>query len=191
MKKKTAAIIFLGVIVFSIVLWKTNLISFRKPCLPEEGCVAAVKNDNIIKSKLSEELELTKKLYEEKNQDLEKYPSLEKTVLEELINKSIVTQYAEKNNMSVTEEELNNRYKYLVSKWAIKTGLRNKDHDLSPDKLEAAFLSYIRGELSINKKEYLGRLRFDLLQVKVAESVDKPLSLWLSEEKKKGIDRKI
>ncbi len=94
--------------------------------------------------------------------------NIEYEVKARLEDEKIIKDYALKNNIVVTDEEVNVRFKELYS----KNGGEEK------------YLAQIKEQHGIEKSDYLEKLRIELLRAKVALAVKKPLVEWLLEQKK-------
>lgn len=96
--------------------------------------------------------------------------ALESEIRARLLEDELVVAYTQKNNITITDAELENRYKEIYMKYGS----------------EEAYLVKMREQYAIDKDAYLEKLRIEILRAKVQEAVKKPLIEWLLEEKKKA-----
>lgn len=132
--------------------------------------IASVNGELIEKKELNKEVERMQKFYSSSKQNIENYPSLEKDMLERLIEQRLIEQYAEKNNLKINEDEVKSYY----------------DNAVQREKSEPNLLEKLSEMYGMGKEEYLEKIRMDILREKVQKNVGKPLSEWLTEEKSKA-----
>ncbi len=87
---------------------------------------------------------------------------IEKDSLNRLIEDKIVEIYAGRNHITVSEEEVAQRYKQILQ-----------------TKTESALLSQLNQMYGMNKNDYLQVLKTDILREKVQKAVGIPLSKWI------------
>lgn len=135
--------------------------------IKSERTVAKVADEGILRSDYEKELARTKHFFIWAKQDISKLPSLEKDVLDRMIEMEIVSQYARKNALSVTPKEIEARF---------AAGLGKKS--------EAEYLATIHEMYGMGKEDYLQKLSEEILKEKVQQHLQKPLAPWLGEMKK-------
>lgn len=157
-------ILALGFIVFLYFLYKN---------IPQnnsfEPKVAVVNGDSVLKSEFDKKVTFSKNFYTYKKQDLNNYSTLEKDILDKLIEDKLIKQYAKNNNISVTDKEILTLYTQKTSK-------------TSEDKL----LQQLKDMYDMEKQDYLEVLRKDILREKVQAAVKMPLLTWLEQQKAKA-----
>ena len=88
----------------------------------------------------------------------------------EFTDESIITSYAAKNNISVSDDELQNAYQQALK------SVGTEDQYL-------AKLKEIRG---FDKQTILEKMKIDLLKQKVQKATGVPIELWLEEQRQKN-----
>lgn len=164
MKKKypvlLGAVILISILLSLVVIWQKSEYDKRM-------YITKVGNEGILRSDYEKELARTKHFFVWARQDISKLPSLDHDVLERMIEMKLVSQYARKNKITVSQKEIEDGY---------RAGLGKKS--------EAEYLATIREMYGMEKGDYLQKLSEDLLKEKVQMELKMPLSSWLTEMKK-------
>lgn len=158
--------------VFLIVLVIGSLLLFGKRSDTKQQFdpreyVAVVHGEGIKRSEFEQELRQRTQFFTYAKQDVRSLPSLEKDVLENMIDMKLVKQYAVQQNIRVTEEEITNQYQAKV---AANNG-------------EVVYLAKISEMYGMEKEQALESIGEDLLREKVQRKVKKPLAEWIEKEK--------
>lgn len=164
MKKSIAGIfLFLTAII-------TVLFFFQKGIPKEEKYVASVEGEGITYN------ELNKFTLQYKNflawTNATPSASLEKDILNNLIDQKLIDQYARKNNIYVSDEELNTRYSAAVA----SLGTENQ------------YLTKIKEIYGIDKTDLLEKIKNEMIREKVQKSMNVSLEDWLKQER---INKKV
>ena len=130
--------------------------------------IAMVNDQGITREDYQKELEITAHYFTWAQPKSTKPSSLEKDVLENMINFRLVLQYAQKNQITVSQTELLARYKDIV-----------KGSNMS----EEVYLIKIKDMYGIDKKTHLEKLFQEILKEKVQKKVGKSLVGWIEEQK--------
>jgi len=93
--------------------------------------------------------------------------TIESDVSRQLLDRAVINDYAETNNISVNSQELTNYYEQRVLSY----------------ENEAAFLEEINRLYDLDKQKLLQEASYSLLREKVQESIDLPLSKWLEQKR--------
>jgi FKBP-type peptidyl-prolyl cis-trans isomerase (trigger factor) len=93
--------------------------------------------------------------------------TIESDVSRQLLDRAVINEYAENNNISVNSQELTNYYEQRVLSY----------------ENEAAFLEEINRLYDLDKQKLLQEASYSLLREKVQESIDLPLSKWLEQKR--------
>lgn len=128
--------------------------------------VATVNGHDITRTVFDAELEKKIVFYQHSEQEVDT-ATLQKDVLDQLIDKQIVEAYAEENEIHIDDEAVNNYYNQRVSSY---------DN-------EQAFLADLRQLYGLDKPAYLENVRYELLREAVQQHVDQPLTDWLETER--------
>lgn len=164
------------VVIVIIVLLIILLLKFIETS-NKNDYAAKVNGIDISKTTYNKEVEKTEKFFKWAKQDIQP-TSLQKDTVEKLINESLISQYAESKNITVSDEEITVRYNKVVSGF----NARNKITGEKDDK----FLSKIKEMYAMNKDDYLKQVEMDILKEKVQADVKMPLVKWLKAEKQKA-----
>lgn len=164
MKKKH--LILLGVIILIFLLLSFVVIRL-KPALDKQMYITKVVGEGILRSDYEKELARSKHFFTWAKQDVAKLSSLEGDVLDRMIEMKIVSQYARKNNITVSQKDIDESFRATLGK-----------------KSEAVYLAKIKEMYGMEKEDYLRKLTEDTLKEKVQAHVKIPLSAWLLEMKK-------
>jgi hypothetical protein len=141
----------------------------------KETAAARVNNESIVQVDLEKKLDQTKNFFKYNKQDVSKMSSLEKDVLQNLIDTALIKQYAQEHNLKVSDSEVLNRYDLVVKGY-------NRHNDIA--KGDTAFLSKIKEMYGTDKNTYLEHLKNDILKEKVQTAVKMPLKDWLEAQNK-------
>jgi len=160
----------IGVVTFIILLAK-NISSN-----PGTQSIASVNNNTISKSVYQKRLAETESFYKWGDQNVKNISSLKGDVLDKLIDEEIIKDYAEKNKITVTANEIENRYKQVVAGY-------NKNNSITGGG-DSAFLTKIKDMYGTQKEDYLQQLAYDILRDKVQTAVKMPITKWLESQKK-------
>ena len=129
--------------------------------------IVRVNGEGITRLEYVKELAITKHFFVWAKQDVGKLPSLEKDVLDRMVEMKIISQYANKNKIVVSQKEIEDRFKVSLGK-----------------KSESEFLTTINEMYGMDKNDYLQNLSNDLLKEKVQGKLGEPLAVWLVKMKK-------
>jgi len=157
-------------ILFSILVITFLLVGifiYKNKVINPRSYIAEVAGEGIKRSDYKKELIRTKHFFAWAKQDISKLPSLEKDILERMIETKIVTQYARKNNIIVDQKEIETRFTALLGK-----------------KSEPEYLATIKEMYGMKKSDYWQKLSEEILKEKVQKHLQKPLAPWLEEMKK-------
>jgi len=138
---------------------------------------AVVNNKTIPVKAYQKKLAETKTFFSYNKQETENMTSLNKDTLEKMINEQIVQEYAEKNNITVSVDEIERRYLNVVD------GYNQHNQVTSGDE---QFLKKINELYGTNKSDYLIQLKNEILGEKVQIKVKMPLVKWLEEQKSRS-----
>lgn len=159
--KKTFVASFILLIVFiPLIIFILSLNGNQKPGN------TSLKSITVSNSDIQKEIERSKHFYIYNNQDLKNYSTLESDAKNSVIENIIIQDYAELNNINVTQAEINESYKQKIA-----------------EKSEAELLNQLKQMYGINKDDYLIVLKQDILKEKIQKSIEEPLSDWLEEQK--------
>lgn len=136
---------------------------------------ARVNNESITRVDFQEKLDGTKNFFEYKNQDVSKMPSLEKDVLQNLIDENLINQYGKNHNITVSDSEVLSRYDLVVKNY-------NQNNNITTGK-DAQFLAKIKELYGTDKNTYLEQTKNDILKEKVQVAIKMPLANWLTKQK--------
>lgn len=161
------AVVFFLLFYFFIYQKSVNKRQDDKTSFDRRIYIAIVAGEGIKRSDYEKELARTKHFFIWAKQDVSKLSSLEKDVLERMIEMKIVSQYARRNNIAVDQKEIETRYNALLGK-----------------KSETEHLATIKEMYGMEKRDYLQKLSEEILKEKVQKHLQKPLSPWLEEMKK-------
>ena len=167
---KNKKVILLILILLVVGIW------FFVWYLPNLGVAARVNGVAITKAVLDQNVRQAENMYKWQKQEVPNTGTLRENVLSDLINDTLVSQYASSHNIKVSESEINNRYLLTV-------GVFN-DHNNVPGSSDNAFLARIREMYGIDKNQYLKIIRMDILNEKVQTGVGMPLAIWLTSQRK-------
>lgn len=93
---------------------------------------------------------------------------LEKEARDTLIQLGYIKHYAKNNNIKITDGEIIDRYKYVISNSKMS---------------EKLFLEKIKTMYGIDKVKYLESIKNDLLAEKIQSTIKIPFSDWLNRQK--------
>ncbi len=150
--------------VLGIAIWMGAFIYQRQD---KVNYVVWVNGEGISKLDYAQELAHTKQFYIWAKQDVKQLPSLDKDVLQRMIETKIVDQYAKKNKISVSQKEIEENYQASLGK-----------------RSEIDFLKLISEMYGQNKQDYQQKLADDLLREKVQAKLGEPLANWLARMEK-------
>lgn len=167
-KKKIIIGVIIGVILL-VGVW----ISMNK----NSKYVAQVNGIGIPKTTYDKKVEERVQFFKWSRQNMSILPTLKKDTIDRLIDESIITQYAEKNKITVSDTEIENRYNKVVDGYNSRNKVKGGG--------ESAFLSKIKEMYGTDKNDYLATLKMDILKEKVQSAVKMSLAKWLEEERKK------
>lgn len=140
---------------------------YKMKVINPERYATQVAGEGIARADFEKELTRTKHFFTWAKQDISKLPSLEKDVLDRMIEMKIISQYARNNTIMVDQKEIETRFAALLGK-----------------KSEAEYLATIHEMYGMEKEDYLQKLSEELLKEKVQQHLQKPLAPWLTEMKK-------
>lgn len=155
--------IIISVALIAIIPLVIFILSLNRNQNTEEN---SLKSITVSSSDIKTEVARSKHFYTYNNQDLKNYSTLEADAKNSVIEKTIIEKYAGLNNLTVTQAEINERYRQKTA-----------------EKPEAELLNQLKQMYGISKNDYLVVLKQDILREKVQKSIDKPLSEWLNEQK--------
>ena len=168
MKKAVAVFI---IIISLVVLW----LVFNGVAVDKHKYIVQVNGVGIQKTAYDKELVQSMTFFKSQNQDVSKLPTLQKDTLDELVDESLINQYAAKNKITVLDTEVDARYLQVVAGY----NRRNKIAETG----DSQFLAKIKEMYLETKSDYLQTLREDILKEKVQVSVGMPLATWLKIQK--------
>lgn len=94
----------------------------------------------------------------------------DKDILESMIDEILIQQYAQKNNISVSDKEVGERYRSAVA--SVGT--------------EEQYLAKIKAIRNFDQEIVLNKMQVEILGEKVEKAVGMPLNVWLSQLKKEA-----
>lgn len=156
--------VFVVLVIIVIVLVVT-----KNPEIESEA-VVSVNGETVSQSDVDQELTRLKQFYASQNQKIQQSETLEADTIEKLIEKKLLTQYANDQNITVSDDEIEKRYR-----------------DVLKLKSEKELLDELENMYGIGKEEYFEVLYLDILREKVQEKADKPYAEWVKEKKQKSI----
>ncbi len=170
MKKYFIVVLFL-LLVTLITLFILNKINNLNN---KDNYVAMVNGEGITKTDYGNEINETTTFFKFNHQKIDT-PALKKNVLDEMIDNTLISQYAAKHNIIVYQQELDQRYSDAVRIY--------NSHNNITGASDSAFITQINKMYGMDKTEYQENLRMDILKEKVQESVGEPLTKWLMDQK--------
>lgn len=165
---KNIFIVWTFISIFVLLVVITILMFVNKDQVTEPS-VATVNGEAIQEVEVDSELQRMKQFYSSQSQNIEEYSTLEKDTIEKLIERKLLTQYAQSQNISVSDDEIEKRYQAVLT---IKS--------------EPELLNELQNMYGIGKEEYLDVLYLDILKEKVQEKVGKSYATWIAEERAKA-----
>jgi hypothetical protein len=159
-----ASLILVGVVFFLIFSKKEGKLGFNN-----KRYVALVGKEGIKREDFEKEISKKKHFFNWAKQEID-LSSLEKDVIDTMIDFELVNQYAKEKNITVGEGEVIKRFNQLVQ---------------GSGEPEEKLLSKISQMYGMKKTDYLEVLKKDILKEKVQESLGMPLGNWLEEQRKK------
>ena len=137
--------------------------------------ITSVNNKGISKAEYEKKVEEAISFFKWQKQDISQISTLQKDALDRLVDESLISQYAEKNKISVSEGEVNSRYEQAVAGYNRRSKIAGGG--------DSAFLSKIKEMYGNVKSDYLLTLKMDILKEKVQAAVKMPLAQWLKTQK--------
>ena len=151
----TVGLLFVVVSLFGIYTFRNKNLALR------------VNGVGVPKSLYIEQSAQLAKFYSQSNQKISD-DALRDTVLSNLTDNQLISNYAKKNGITVSTQAIESYYNQR------KAGYEN----------EQAFLNKINDLYGMNKEQYIQSIRNDLLREAVQAKVNQPLTAWLSEARK-------
>lgn len=133
-----------------------------------EKYAASINGELLERGAVKDKAKASEHFFAWANQNVDR-STLEKDALERLIEYEITVKYAEKQNISVSEDRLQKRY-----------------NDALGDKKEKDLLAQIKEMYGLSKEQYLENLRFEILKELVQEDVEMPYKEWIEREKERA-----
>lgn len=132
--------------------------------------VAVVDNEGIFRKEYEKKLTFTNFYFNQAHQNQSTLTSLKKEILSQMIDLEIIRHYAKRQNLTVTKQEVENRYLTIIKQ----------------NKSKTEFLEKIKKMYDIDEAEYKLILAEDILKEKVQAHVGKGITPWLQEQRKKA-----
>lgn len=173
MNKLTFRFLIFALIGFSTILIYKKIDSYSL----KKNHIAAVNNVAISTKDYQQKLDQSKKFFSYSNQKGNTLASLEKDTLEAMINNQLIQAYAQKNNITAADEEIQKRYLSVIDGF--------NAHNNIPSG-EEAFLQKINQMYGTTKTDYLIQIKNEILGEKIQTKVKIPLAEWLIEQKSKA-----
>jgi hypothetical protein len=171
---KKAGIVLLIAVLLIILL--VLIVIFRGKSINKADYLVLVNKGGVLKTDYNKKVEETVNFYKWNKQDTAQLTSLQKDVLSKLVDASLINQYAKKNKIIVSDDEIKTRYEQSVTGYNRRNKIAGKgDQD---------FLAKLKEMYGTNKDDYLQTLKEDILREKVQTSVNMPLGKWLEEQEK-------
>jgi hypothetical protein len=171
-KSTVVSVIVLIISFFLLIVFLINL----KAINVENNLIAKVNDIGISKIVFEKQVKESLNFLEWQKQDVNNLKLIRKDILNKLINESIINQYAVKNKIRVSENEINVRYQLVVEGY-------NKRNKLL-EKGDIAFLAKLKEMYDIKKSDYLLALREDILREKIQIGIKKSFAQWVIEQRK-------
>lgn len=162
-KKRPKTIITLTILVSAIV----GFLAINEQV---DDYVISVNGRRISHTRYTEELQQREYFFRQANQDIDN-STLRRDVIGSLIDHELIAAYAEDNEITVKNEEIEQRYQQIVLQY-------NNEEELLTE------LSKLYGS---GKPEYMQIIYHDLLREKVVEHLGSPINQWLEDQKNTAV----
>lgn len=157
-------ILILGIAALAFFSWKRG---------SEVNLVATVNKEGIKKDAFETKVEEAKTYFNWAKQDPSALSSLEKDTMENLIEETLIRNFAKENKITVMEGEISDRFQTVLE------GFNRRENATGEEK----FLAKIKEMYGLDKSGYMKQVEMDILKEKVQSKVGMPLASWLAKQK--------
>lgn len=162
--KKNKLLLLIGAVLLVVLVVAGTLYLFSSN--RNQNYAARVNGVGITKLAFTDQFNQIVSFYKQSNQTVNEQ-AIKQSVLDDLINKQLVTEYAQKNNIVISQEQIDAYYNQRASSY----------------KSEQEFLATLTKLYGTNKEQYKATLAYDLLSSAVQQKVRQPLESWLQQQR--------
>jgi hypothetical protein len=164
-KKPVMLLLVCGAIIVSVGI----LLAVTTNQTSDNGIVAKINDQVITRQDLEGVVNTRQRFYSAKNQEVDS-STLERDVLETLIDRQLIRTYATDNSIFVSDESVQELYNNRIAQIGS----------------EQELLDYVEQTYGLDQTSYQQQLRDDLQRELVQQSVGQPLNDWLREQRSKA-----